>query len=239
MTLKVERPDVGIEEGVADQAVDSDAAELRRRRRLHRREILARLAERAKRDGEIGLEKSPPGERRLHAPGFVPAWGGHETGLPHPSGGPAYFLTQNSPPHSIIYLTGGSIGQGIPAATGAAVACPDRRVIALQADGAGMYTLQGLWTQAREGLNVTTIVFSNRAYQILRVELARCGLTERGPRAEALTDLGHPDLDWVALARGLGVPATRPDSAEAFHADLARALAEPGPRLIEVVLHGP
>ncbi len=155
------------------------------------------------------------------------------------SGGPAYFLTQNSPPHSVIYLTGGSIGQGIPAATGAAVACPDRRVIALQADGAGMYTLQGLWTQAREGLNVTTIVFSNRAYQILRVELARCGLTERGPRAEALTDLGHPDLDWVALARGLGVPATRPDSAEAFHADLARALAEPGPRLIEVVLHGP
>lgn len=152
------------------------------------------------------------------------------------SGGPAYFLTRQCPPHCALYLTGGSIGMGLPLAAGAAVACPDRTVIALQGDGGGMYTLQALWTQAREGLNVTNIIFANRKYQVLRVELARAGAVQPGPKTHALTDLSHPEIDWCALAKGMGVPATRPASGSAFYNDLKRALDEPGPHLIEVVV---
>jgi acetolactate synthase-1/2/3 large subunit len=151
--------------------------------------------------------------------------------------GVAYALhAAAAPPHTALGLTGGAIGQGLPCATGAAVACPERRVIALQADGSGMYTVQALWTQARESLDVTTVVCANRAYRILRVELARAGVAEPGPQALALTDLGRPVLDWVALARGLGVPGVRVESADELVAALRRSLAEPGPTLIEAVL---
>jgi acetolactate synthase-1/2/3 large subunit len=134
----------------------------------------------------------------------------------------------------VLTLTGGAIGQGLPCAVGAALACPDRRVIALQADGSGMYTLQSLWTMARESLDVTVVVCANRSYRILQFELARAGVVEPGPRARSLTDLSHPELDWVSLARGMGVPASRPENAEELVAALERALATPGPALVEV-----
>ena len=147
-----------------------------------------------------------------------------------------YALAAGAPPHDCLALTGGAIGQGLPSAVGAALACPDRKVVALQADGSGMYTLQALWTCARESLDVVVVVASNRAYRILQVELGRAGVAEPGPQARALTDLSHPELDWTALARGLGVPASRADDADAFCEQLRRALAEPGPQLIEAVL---
>ena len=142
----------------------------------------------------------------------------------------------NAPRHTALGLTGGAIGQGLPCATGAAIACPDRPVIAFQADGSGLYTLQALWTQAREGLDVTTIICANRAYRILQVELARAGIAEPGPNARSLTDLSSPSVDWVAAASAFGVPAESVDTAEAFAAAFQRALAEPGPHLIEAVL---
>jgi acetolactate synthase-1/2/3 large subunit len=141
-----------------------------------------------------------------------------------------------APPHTVLALTGGAIGQGLPCAVGAAIACPDRKVIALQADGSGMYTLQALWTMARESLDVVVVICSNRRYRILQVELARAGIAEPGPKAQALTDLGQPDLDWTALARGMGVPGVRAESAGDFADALARALAEAGPCLIEAVI---
>jgi acetolactate synthase-1/2/3 large subunit len=125
---------------------------------------------------------------------------------------------------------------GMPLATGAAIACPDRAVVNLEADGSAMYTLQALWTQAREGLDVTTIVFANRSYAILNLELSRVGVETPGPTALSMLDLTRPDLDFVALARGMGVAATRPEDSEAMTRDLERAIAEPGPHLIEAVL---
>jgi acetolactate synthase-1/2/3 large subunit len=139
-------------------------------------------------------------------------------------------------PHTALGLTGGAIGQGLPVAVGAAVAAPDRKVVSLQADGSGMYTLQSLWTMAREGLDVAVVVLSNRKYAILQVELFRAGITQPGPTSQAVTDLSRPDLNWVALAQGLGVPATRPGTTDEFVAELQRALHEPGPSLIEAVI---
>ena len=138
--------------------------------------------------------------------------------------------------HDLLTLTGGSIGQGLPVAVGAAVACPDRRVLALEADGSALYTFQSLWTMAREGLDVTTVLFNNRSYAVLNMELNRVGAEQGGPKARSMLDLTHPDLDFVALARGMGVPATRATTAEDFTAQLERSLAEPGPSLIEVVV---
>lgn len=152
------------------------------------------------------------------------------------SGLPWFLHSAGAPPHEVLGLTGGAIGQGLPCATGAALACPERPVIAFQADGSAAYTLQALWTQARESLDVTTVLCSNRSYRILQVELARAGIAEPGPAARSLTDLGQPDLDWCALARGFGVPASRPASAEALAAELEKSLAEPGPHLIQVDL---
>ncbi len=152
------------------------------------------------------------------------------------SGGPYTELAHRAPAHSVLQLTGGAIGQGMPCATGAAIACPDRPVINLQADGSGMYTLQALWTQAREGLDVTTIICSNRSYRILRIELARVGVKKPEEKASALTDLGQPDLDWTQFAAGMGVPATRVTRAEELHREILVALSEPGPHLIEAVL---
>jgi len=136
----------------------------------------------------------------------------------------------------VLALTGGAIGQGLPCAVGAALACPDRKVVALQADGSGMYTLQSLWTMARERLDVLVVVCANRSYRILQIELARAGQVEPGPQARRLVDLTHPELDWTSLARGMGVPAVRVADAEGFAKELARAFAEPGPALIEALL---
>ncbi len=153
------------------------------------------------------------------------------------SGGPTYHLTRNGPRHAAMYLTGGGIGFGLPAATGAAVACPDSRVLALQGDGGAMYTAQALWTQAREGLNVTNVILVNRKYQILQTEFARASQgAAMGPAAESLTDLRRPELDWCALARGMGVPASRPDTVEALLEALRHGFAASGPSVIEVVL---
>jgi acetolactate synthase-1/2/3 large subunit len=143
--------------------------------------------------------------------------------------------TAGAPRHVWLTLTGGAIGQGLPVATGAAVACPDRPVLSLEADGSAMYTLQSLWTQAREGLDVTTVIFNNRSYAILNLELSRVGARTDGHAAE-LFDLSRPPLDFVALARGLGVPAARAETADEFVAALGRALAEPGPYLIDAIL---
>ena len=141
-----------------------------------------------------------------------------------------------APAHTQLGLTGGAIGQGIPCATGAALACPDRPVISFQADGSGLYTFQGLWTQAREGLNVTTLICANRAYRILQVELARSGVPEPGPQAQSMTDLSHPTIDWTAAAKTFGVPGERVETGEELKAALDRALVEEGPHLIEAVI---
>jgi acetolactate synthase-1/2/3 large subunit len=145
-------------------------------------------------------------------------------------------MTAGAPPHDWLNNMGGSIGLGMPLATGAAVACPDRKVICLEGDGSGMYTVQSLWTQAREGLDVTTVVFANRTYAILRHELAGVGAGTPGRKAADMLDIGRPDLDWVALARGMGVEATRATAADEFNRQLASALGTRGPRLIEAVL---
>jgi acetolactate synthase-1/2/3 large subunit len=144
--------------------------------------------------------------------------------------------TAGAPRHDWLCLTGGAIGQGLPLATGAAVACPDRKVLCLEADGSAMYTLQALWTQAREGLDVTTVIYANRSYAILAMELGRVGAGEPGPRARGMLELDRPALDFVALARGMGVPAWRATTAEEFADHLGRALAEPGPAVVEAVV---
>jgi acetolactate synthase I/II/III large subunit len=144
--------------------------------------------------------------------------------------------TAGAPPHDWLTLGGGAIGQGLPLAAGAAVACPDRTVVALEADGSAMYTLSALWTHAREGLDITTIIFSNRSYAILRMELDRAGGANASGAARSLVELTSPDLDFVALATGMGVPASRARTAGELAASLRRSLAEPGPHLIEAVV---
>ncbi|MFZ1757006.1 MAG: thiamine pyrophosphate-dependent enzyme, partial [Caldilineaceae bacterium] len=141
-----------------------------------------------------------------------------------------------APRHDWMHITGGSIGQGLPAATGAAVACPDRRVFAMESDGSAMYTLQALWTQAREQLNVTTILFANRSYAILQGELRNLAPDRKGPKAGAMLSLDNPAIDWVQLAQGMGVPARRVTTAEEYVAALREGIAEAGPRFMEVVV---
>jgi len=145
-------------------------------------------------------------------------------------------LLARSAPHDWLDLTGGAIGQGMPAATGAALACPDRKVINLEADGSGMYTLQALWTQAREALDVTTVIFSNRRYAILEMEYRRVGAGDPSPATQGLFDLSRPDLDWVGLARGMGVDGMRASTAEELARGLRRGIEEGGPYLVEAVL---
>ena len=142
--------------------------------------------------------------------------------------------TAGAPPHDWLCLTGGSIGYGAPAATGAAVAAAGRKVINLEADGSAMYTLQALWTQAREGLDVTTVILNNGSYAVLNMELDRVGAGTAGPRAKEMLDI--PGLDFVSLATGMGVPASRATTAEEFATQLGRALATEGPALVEAVL---
>lgn len=147
-----------------------------------------------------------------------------------------YPLTAGAPPHDWLQNTGGSIGYGMPVAVGAAVACPDRKVLALIGDGSGMYTVQALWTMAREGLDVTVVIWANRTYQILKGEFDNVGAGKPGQKAKDMLEIGRPDLDWVALATGMGVPASRATDCESLAKQLQGGLAEAGPRLIEVVL---
>ena len=144
--------------------------------------------------------------------------------------------TRNAHPHTWLQNMGGSIGLGMPMATGAAVACPDRKVLNLQADGSAMYTIQSLWTQARENLNVTTVIFNNRSYAILRGELANVGAQNVGRKALDMLDLSRPDLEFVQLARGMGVPGTRVETMDEFNRALSHALAVKGPYLVEAML---
>jgi len=142
--------------------------------------------------------------------------------------------TRGSPPHDWLANTGGSIGIALPLAVGAAVASPDRPILCLTADGSAMYTAQALWTMAREGLNITTVVFANRAYAVLKREFSYLGVGNPGPRALGMLEIGHPDLDWVHLAKGMGVPGTRADSLDEFVEALRKGFEGEGPSLIEV-----
>ncbi|MGH7814198.1 MAG: acetolactate synthase large subunit [Candidatus Binataceae bacterium] len=145
-------------------------------------------------------------------------------------------LTAGAPPHDWLCLTGGAIGQGLPVATGAAAAARDRKVVCMESDGSALYTIQSLWTQAREGLNVVNVIFNNKSYAVLNMELNRVGAAASGPKAKEMLDLHRPDLDFVEISKGMGVPATRATSAEEFCAQFARAIAEPGPALIEAMV---
>jgi acetolactate synthase-1/2/3 large subunit len=144
--------------------------------------------------------------------------------------------TRGAPRHDWLGNTGGSIGIALPLAVGAAVACPERPVLCLTADGSGMYTVQALWTMAREGLNITSVVFANRSYAVLKREFSYLEIGEPGRQATNMFEIGRPDIDWVLLARSMGVPASRPTSVEAFGAALHDALASKGPMLIQVDL---
>ena len=151
------------------------------------------------------------------------------------SGGDAFVAGDAAKPNSWLALTGGSIGIGIPLSAGAAIACPDRPVITLQADGSAMYTLQGLWTQAREGSNVTTIILANQSYEILKGELHNVG-AQPGPDALSMLNLDRPELDFVALAHGMGVPGRRVDDVQDLMRAIEDAAAESGPFLIEAMI---
>ena len=144
--------------------------------------------------------------------------------------------TAGAAPHDWLTGCGGSIGFALPVAVGAALAAPGRRVLALVGDGSAMYTPQALWTLARESLDVTVVIFANRAYQILRGEFAGVGAGHMGQRATDMLTLDRPALDWVMLARGMGVPASRVNNLEAFGQALQNALMADGPVLIEAVL---
>jgi acetolactate synthase I/II/III large subunit len=144
--------------------------------------------------------------------------------------------TRQAHPHDWLQNMGGSIGIGLPLATGAAIACPDRRVINVEGDGSAMYTIQALWTQARENLNVTTVIFNNKSYAILRHELTNVGAQNVGRKALDMLDLGRPDLDFVSLAKSMGVPGERVETMEGFNKALSRGIAASGPYLVEVML---
>jgi acetolactate synthase-1/2/3 large subunit len=148
-------------------------------------------------------------------------------------GNAAYPYCQNTSRNSWLSLTGGAIGQGGPCATGAALACPDRPVLALLGDGGAAYTIQALWTQARENLNVTTVIFANNSYNILDVEYGRLGVTDVGNIAASLFDIGNPAIDWVSLAKGFGVPGGKADTGEELCALLEQSYGTPGPFIIQ------
>ncbi len=150
----------------------------------------------------------------------------------------SYLPTQTARQHDWMMLTGGAIGQGMPLALGAAIAAPERKVICLSGDGAGMYTNQALWSMAREQADVTTIVFVNHSYRILNIELYRTGAGNPGPTAKDMLSIGGPDINWVQLSEAMGVPAVEALTAEAFDAALQEAIAADGPRLIAAVVPG-
>ena len=145
-------------------------------------------------------------------------------------------MTAGAPRHDVISLTGGAIGQGLPSAIGAAIACPDRPVLALIGDGTSMYTIQALWTMAREKLNVTSIIFNNASYSVLNIELERVGAEPAGPKAKSQLDLNGPVIQFAQLAQGMGVHGVRVSTAEELVKALEYALTHPGPHLIEAVV---
>jgi acetolactate synthase-1/2/3 large subunit len=147
-----------------------------------------------------------------------------------------YPMTAGAAAHDVLSLTGGSIGQGLPVAIGAAIACPDRKVISLLGDGCAMYTIQSLWTLVRENLDVTVVVYKNNSYAILNIELMRTGAGEGGDKARSLMSLDNPELDWIAMARSMGVSARRVVTVEDFRSAFSEAMTQRGPRLIEVCL---
>ena len=144
--------------------------------------------------------------------------------------------TAGAPKHDVLTLTGGAIGQGLPVAIGASVACPDRPVVALVGDGSAMYTIQSLWTMARENLDITVIVFNNRSYGILNIELERVGAEKAGPKAKSQLDLSQPPLDFVSMAKGMGLPAQRVKTSRQFNNAFKKAIREPGPHLIDAIV---
>ncbi|MCA2008199.1 acetolactate synthase large subunit [Tritonibacter mobilis] len=151
------------------------------------------------------------------------------------SGGATFPAGDSAAPNTWLALTGGSIGIGIPLSAGAAIACPDRPVITLQADGSAMYTIQALWTQARENSNVTTVILANQSYEILKGELHNVG-AQPGPDALSMLNLDRPQLDFVALAKGMGVPGIRVEDITDLMRTIEDAAKEPGPFLIEAML---
>jgi acetolactate synthase-1/2/3 large subunit len=148
----------------------------------------------------------------------------------------SYSLLDAAAPHDYLNLAGGAIGDGMPVATGAAIACPDRKVISLQADGSAMYTLQALWTQAREQLDITTIIYANRAYSVLLEELKGVGAADTGPKALSMMDLRDPTLNWVKLAEGMGIAAVQVDGVRALADAVKSGIGSRGPKLIEAIM---
>ncbi len=148
----------------------------------------------------------------------------------------AFLLTANAAPHDWLTLTGGAIGQGLPLAIGAAIACPDQKIIALEADGSGMYTVQALWTMVREQLDITVVLLNNRSYAILNIELSRVGVEAPGPTALSLLDLSNPDLEWTNIATGMGMRALKVDTVNGLDQAMSEAMVTTGPLLIEVLL---
>ena len=148
----------------------------------------------------------------------------------------AFLLTGNAAPHDWLTLTGGAIGQGLPLAIGAAIACPTQKVIALEADGSGMYTVQALWTMVREKLDITVLILNNRSYAILNIELHRVGVETPGPTALSLLDLSNPDLHWTDIANGMGMHAVKVETVAALDQAFEAAMVRKGPSLIEVML---
>jgi len=151
---------------------------------------------------------------------------------------PAFLSTLSAAPHDWLMLTGGAIGMGLPLALGASIAAPERKVLCLSGDGAGLYTNQALWSMAREGADVVNIVFVNHSYRILQIELARTGAGNPGPAARGLLNLDGPEVDWVSLSQSMGVPAEAAHTGEAFDAALERAFAADGPRLVAAYVPG-
>lgn len=150
-------------------------------------------------------------------------------------GAEVFVTTENSPAHDWIIQGGGAIGWGLPAAVGAAVACPDRKVLALEGDGSGMYTNQALWTMARQSLDITVVIFANRNYAILQFEYLHAGAKEMGESAASQMSIGNPDIDYAGLAKSMGVSASKATSCEEFNAQLEAAMATRGPHLIEAI----
>jgi acetolactate synthase-1/2/3 large subunit len=151
-------------------------------------------------------------------------------------GYPFYAASAGAAPHTVLTNTGGAIGQGLPATLGAAIAAPDRPVIALQSDGSGLYTAQSLWTMARESVNVTVLIAANHTYNVLRAELARSGNVSMTAQATRLTSLADPPIDWESLARGYGVAAATVTSIGELHDAFTDSLKAEGPHLIQLQL---
>jgi len=139
-------------------------------------------------------------------------------------------------PHDWLCLTGGAIGHGLPTAVGAAIACPERKVVALQADGSAMYTNQALWSMAREQLDVCVIIYNNSRYAILNIELMRVGVTEPGERARSMLEIDKPTINWVAMGEAMGITSSRAETTEEFSEQFTKAMNTPGPYLIEAVI---